>query len=872
MPNDVYTSGGQKINAADPNYSVYAAQNNPNPNASKTIDNLGLNSGTKPVSGTDSIRNQGTNLLSTINTNLQPMQQMSPMQQNSGQQNNSSLPIPTPPSSQFNDPAYIKSYIDSQVGDQKSQYDSLINKAQQDKQQGMPKDIVNAGEAGGFMSTQFSGQAALQSTNGGNFVGAGGALEKQQSAYDYNIQQAKTQQIAAMSKAQSDAQTYIQTGKQQDYNNAITAYNAAKAAEAQAQNMAIQQGTYQMQTQQFPLQMSQLAAQAGYSQQQYVNSAIAPSMAAEISSGGDVNSIMDKYSKQYGISPTALASGYVSYSQEQQKQQWLNSSQAAGVLSKTSSGGSIDTPYGKMDVMGQTLKGNDGTFWRRNDATGQYENVGIPASTNINQLLSLVQKAQAGTDPALAKSLEDFTNAQLTASGQKNINFTAPAGDGSAASQLGSVSYRTNNPGNIKFGDYAASMGATDSGITASDGGTFAKFNDVSGGMKAQQGLLQGSGYANLTLDAAMKRWSNKGYGAEVAPSIPANTLMKDLSPTQLNTLTDAQKNREGWKEPSQSEIAGANASDWIKAGDASAPDPQYANVAPVGVGRTPNSIYQNAIAYAEQGGSLQKFVGGLSSSGASAKIKDAVDNKASALAAAAGVRMVDLRKEYISASAGLTKLYDQFGIRKAGELGAIANADLVTKYSGEAGRSQSPLVNKYTLWARKNIKGDVAPSNLETAIYAFSREYARVSTGNASASGLTDSATAATTRLMNATKNPEQLTQEMNIMKTEMANVMKGQTDMIDSDAKNENLPNLQAFTKFLASNGSQLSTDNTNTTTPQKQTYSKQELSSQMDQQLQSMGGKMNDAQYQYGLQQWLSNGGDAGDYQALYASKKQ
>lgn len=120
----------------------------------------------------------------------------------------------------------------------------------------------------------------------------------------------------------------------------------------------------------------------------------------------------------------------------------------------------------------------------------------------------------------------------------------------------GSISYRTNNPGNIKWtgSDWQKALGATDSGIKATDGGTFALFPTLEAGTQAQKNLLTSSSYANLTLDQAMKRWSNSGYGADVSPTIPKNTLMKDLSETQLSTLMEDMKKREGFTAPSETQ------------------------------------------------------------------------------------------------------------------------------------------------------------------------------------------------------------------------------------------------------------------------------------------------------------------------------
>lgn len=87
---------------------------------------------------------------------------------------------------------------------------------------------------------------------------------------------------------------------------------------------------------------------------------------------------------------------------------------------------------------------------------------------------------------------------------------------------------------------------------------------------------------------------------------------------------------------------------------DATIPKDEMANT-PIAAldNRTPNAITQNAIAYALQGGNLQQFVGGLSSKDPKTqRIKNAIDNKASALAAAAGTTLSQLRMDYKNATA----------------------------------------------------------------------------------------------------------------------------------------------------------------------------------------------------------------------------
>lgn len=107
----------------------------------------------------------------------------------------------------------------------------------------------------------------------------------------------------------------------------------------------------------------------------------------------------------------------------------------------------------------------------------------------------------------------------------------------------GTVAVSHNNPGNIKMGKYAQQFGATP-GRRATDGGVFAVFPDVETGLKAQRQLLQGKNYRGLTVNQAMRRWSNNGYGGEIFPAISTKT-MSDLTDGELRELQRRQIQRE---------------------------------------------------------------------------------------------------------------------------------------------------------------------------------------------------------------------------------------------------------------------------------------------------------------------------------------
>ena len=108
----------------------------------------------------------------------------------------------------------------------------------------------------------------------------------------------------------------------------------------------------------------------------------------------------------------------------------------------------------------------------------------------------------------------------------------------------GTIAAKTNNPLNIKFSTTSAGLGGVDSGIAGQDGGTFAQFSSPEAGLQAAQQLLTSPLYSNLTVDQAMKQWSNNGYGAEVTTIDPSRT-MSSLSQSELDQLTSDMATRE---------------------------------------------------------------------------------------------------------------------------------------------------------------------------------------------------------------------------------------------------------------------------------------------------------------------------------------
>ena len=128
-----------------------------------------------------------------------------------------------------------------------------------------------------------------------------------------------------------------------------------------------------------------------------------------------------------------------------------------------------------------------------------------------------------------------------------------------------SLADTNNNPLNIKFGTNTAKWVESGDAIIAGkapDGGNFLKFSSPDIGFAAAQDLLSHPSYSNQTVDAAMKKWSGGGYGADVAAgTIPPNIKVADLKPDQKDVLIQSMAKREGYQgvQMAQSEQQGTS-------------------------------------------------------------------------------------------------------------------------------------------------------------------------------------------------------------------------------------------------------------------------------------------------------------------------
>lgn len=109
--------------------------------------------------------------------------------------------------------------------------------------------------------------------------------------------------------------------------------------------------------------------------------------------------------------------------------------------------------------------------------------------------------------------------------------------------------HRNNNPLNIKESAYTRAYNGVVNidPYPASDGGHFLIFDTVKSGFDGAKRLLSTEGYMRLTVDQAMKRWSNSGYGGEILPAFK-NKMMAALTDAEKDLLVRAMAKREGYK------------------------------------------------------------------------------------------------------------------------------------------------------------------------------------------------------------------------------------------------------------------------------------------------------------------------------------
>jgi hypothetical protein len=208
---------------------------------------------------------------------------------------------------------------------------------------------------------------------------------------------------------------------------------------------------------------------------------------------------------------------------------------------------------------------------------------------------------------------------------------------------------------------------------------------------------------------------------------------------------------------------------------DASRPDPATANIPEPKTGLTPNALWQGAVTFALEG---KPPAVGIGSNLRAQNVRAATQNKAAAIAAAAGVDLPTVQAEYRANSTALNKLLPQAKATATAANTAIDNLELAARQSATVVRAGSKLANRYLQWAQGSLTPAAGLTKFETYVYTAAREYAKVTSGGAaSAQGLTDSAAREAEKLLSTTQSAEAFTAAAQAMKDDMSNVIGEQS-----------------------------------------------------------------------------------------------
>lgn len=114
----------------------------------------------------------------------------------------------------------------------------------------------------------------------------------------------------------------------------------------------------------------------------------------------------------------------------------------------------------------------------------------------------------------------------------------------------GTRAWRNNNPGNLRYGNFARENGAIGTA------GGFAVFPDEETGMRALKKLLRSNTYSKLSISAAINKYAppvennTQRYKTRLSKmtGLPLSTKLATLNENQLNEVALAIRAIEGWK------------------------------------------------------------------------------------------------------------------------------------------------------------------------------------------------------------------------------------------------------------------------------------------------------------------------------------
>lgn len=264
-------------------------------------------------------------------------------------------------------------------------FDPLIREAEGQKKQGMPKSVIAAGERGGFMNTQFAGAAALTPIEGGDFVGAGGELERIKSVYDNNISNLKGQKEQAIISAKAAAREAIRTGKKQDLDAAMSFYKFA----ADASNESIKLANEKITAISNWESMKQGKVKFAQEQADKTASYVAKSIYSTLGDDNEANlkAIQDA-AKQYNLDPNQLIASVNDYAATQAKDSFFKGDQITKMM--------LDLPVGETKTITDPTTGTEFTIEGLKSPDSNYKQYTFTDDKGIGTIVNFDPTANGG--------------------------------------------------------------------------------------------------------------------------------------------------------------------------------------------------------------------------------------------------------------------------------------------------------------------------------------------------------------------------------------------------------------------------------------------------------------------------------------------
>ena len=183
-------------------------------------------------------------------------------------------------------------------------------------------------------------------------------------------------------------------------------------------------------------------------------------------------------------------------------------------------------------------------------ATKALETFSDVIDTVSDKLLPGASAARGKAAPAPTATPSSYTpSSGQSVSSNLTTTIKNQAGQVIEQRQGGHRNWRNNNPGNIEYGPFAMSMGATGSD------GRFAIFPDMEMGYRAADALMKGKNYQNLSIANAIKRWAppnendTRAYQQRFQQAgFDLNKRYSDLSPAEQRKYLETKMNVEGGK------------------------------------------------------------------------------------------------------------------------------------------------------------------------------------------------------------------------------------------------------------------------------------------------------------------------------------